>query len=63
MELNAGDVLEVGSKIASIEGKEFSRARWAALVFQPADNATTKGLAAMKPASSTKVDANPSPAK
>ncbi len=51
VELNSGDVLEVSSKIASSDGKEFSRARWAAIVFQPADDTTTKALAAMKPSS------------
>ena len=46
--VDQGDVIEVSSKIGSKDGKEFSRARWSAVVFDPADNSTIKTLTAMK---------------
>ena len=49
-----GDVIEVSSKIGSKDGKEFSRARWSAVDFKPADDATTKALAAMMPSTKEK---------
>jgi len=42
IQINAGDVIEVASQIASADGKEFSRARWSRVVFEPADEATRK---------------------
>ncbi len=42
--IDSGDIIEVASQIGSLDGKEFSRARWAGIVIEPADEAT---LAAM----------------
>ena len=42
----AGEDIKIKSKIASADGKEFSRARLAALVFTPADDETRKLVAA-----------------
>lgn len=44
-DLDAGDVIEVSSTIASADGKEFSRARWSGLSFAPADANTKKAVA------------------
>ncbi|MBB3207259.1 hypothetical protein FHS27_003078 [Rhodopirellula rubra] len=35
-----GAIIQVGSSVGSSDGKEFSRARWSAVVFTPADDAT-----------------------
>ena len=43
--LNSGDVIEVASRVASEDGKEHSRARWARLAFAPADESTGKANA------------------
>ena len=61
--LRQGDVIEVSSKIGSKDGKEFSRARWAAVDFKPADDATTKAIAAMAKSSATKTAALPAQPK
>jgi len=45
VQLNSGDVIEVASQIASEDGKENSRARWARLAFEPADEPTRKANA------------------
>lgn len=45
IELNVGDVIEVRSQVASADGKEWSRARWAKLSFEPADAKTRKAAA------------------
>ena len=55
IELQAGDVIEVSSTIASADGKEFSRARWAGLTFSPANAKTVKAVA--------KQDSQPTPQK
>ncbi|MEM9235290.1 MAG: DUF5060 domain-containing protein [Verrucomicrobiota bacterium] len=56
----SGDVIEVSSKVASSDGKEWSRARWAALSFKPADDATRKAVANYrKPAPKPKKPAGP----
>ena len=44
VDISEGDVISVDATIASQDGKEYSRARWAAVVFTPADQ-TTKQLA------------------
>ncbi len=44
VEISEGDVISVTSNIASQDGAEYSRARWAAIAFTPAD-AKTKKLA------------------
>lgn len=54
-----GDVIEVFSRIGSKDGKEFSRARWSAVDFKPADEKTTNALAAMKLAATTNVASIP----
>ncbi len=38
--INQGDVIEISSAIASVDGKEFSRARWSRILIKPADEAT-----------------------
>ncbi len=45
--VNQGDVVAITSKIASEDGKEFSRARVARLVFAPADETTKAAVAQM----------------
>jgi hypothetical protein len=55
--INGGDVVTVASKIASEDGQEHSRARWARLVFVPADQATKTAVAKMP-----KAAAAPAPA-
>ena len=47
IEVNSGDVIEVASAIASEDGQEHSRARWARLSFQPADVATKAAAASV----------------
>ncbi|QDU89990.1 hypothetical protein Pla175_33890 [Pirellulimonas nuda] len=47
--VNSGDVVKVSSAIASADGKEYSRARWARLVFKPANEATVAAVAAIAP--------------
>jgi len=56
LRFDLGDVITVKSQIASADGKEFSRARWAGLVFRPADAATRKAVITMSQA----VSFNPS---
>jgi len=46
----SGDIIAVSSTIASSDGKEFSRARWARINFTPADAATRAATAKLKPA-------------
>ncbi|MGC6466292.1 MAG: DUF5060 domain-containing protein [Akkermansiaceae bacterium] len=52
LKFNQGDVLTIKSKIASADGKEYSRARFAGLAFTPADEPTRAAVAKMaaKPA-------------
>ena len=45
VEVNVGDVVEVRSQIASADGQEWSRARWARLSFVPADGKTRQANA------------------
>ncbi|TWU49156.1 DUF5060 domain-containing protein [Rubripirellula reticaptiva] len=47
IEVTDGTVLSVTSTIASDDGKEYSRARWAAVDFKPADDATRKVAASL----------------
>jgi len=42
VEITEGAVVAVQSNIGSVDGVEFSRARWAAMAFEPANNATKK---------------------
>lgn len=44
-----GEEIKIKSKVASADGKEYSRARIAALVFNPADAETRKLVAELKP--------------
>jgi hypothetical protein len=46
LQITEGAMIGVASEIASEDGQEFSRARWAAVAFEPADDPT---LAAVKP--------------
>jgi hypothetical protein len=50
IEIRSGDLVEVQSRIGSQDGQEFSRARWARLLFAPADKATKAAVAALEPA-------------
>jgi hypothetical protein len=50
IEVNGGDVVEVASTVGSLNGDEFSRGRWAALVFDPANAETRKAVANFVPA-------------
>ncbi len=45
IKVNGGDVIKVEARVASTDGKEYSRARWTSLDFQPADAATRKANA------------------
>jgi hypothetical protein len=40
--ITEGAIIAVASKIGSRDGQEFSRARWAAVAFEPANEATRK---------------------
>jgi hypothetical protein len=51
--LDSGDVIKLTSQIASADGKEFSRARIAALDFAPADDATKAAVANLATAKPT----------
>lgn len=51
IEFGQGDVITLKSKVASADGKQFSRARLAGLVFIPADDATRADVAQMETAS------------
>ena len=46
--VNGGDVIKIEAAIASSDGKEYSRARWASLNFEPADEATRAANAKLK---------------
>jgi len=43
--VDSGDIIAVSSTIASVDGKEYSRARWARVTFTPADDATKAAAA------------------
>ncbi|QDT02356.1 hypothetical protein K227x_07320 [Rubripirellula lacrimiformis] len=47
VEIGQGDVVKISSQIASADGKEFSRARWARVRFSPADDATAAAVKVM----------------
>ena len=47
VEVSRDAIISVSSTVASADGKEWSRARWAGLVFTAADENTAKELAAM----------------
>ncbi len=47
IEIGQGDVIAVRSVIGSEDGQEFSRARWSALAFAPANEATKAAVAKM----------------
>ncbi len=62
VELGQGDVVTVSSTIASADGQEYSRARWAGLRFEPADAKTRR--ANQKLMAAAKADApKPQPKK
>lgn len=42
IQITDGSIINVSSEVGSEDGAEFSRARWAAVVFEPADEATKK---------------------
>lgn len=48
VKIDGGDVIKVQANIASADGKEYSRARWASLVFESADAATRKANAKLQ---------------
>ena len=45
IKVTEGAIIHVASQIASADGQEHSRARWAAVAFEPADDATRKAAA------------------
>ena len=47
IDISEGDVISVTATIGSEDGQEYSRARWAGLRFEPADQATKKKAAPM----------------
>jgi hypothetical protein len=51
--VDSGDIVAVGSTIASADGREYSRARWSRITFLPADDATKAAASAVKSAVST----------
>lgn len=59
-QVDSGDIIAVTSTIASADGKEHSRARWARISFIPADDATK--AAAAKVEASTSSASAPAPA-
>jgi hypothetical protein len=46
--VDSGDIIAVEATIASKDGKEFSRARWAGITFIPADDATRAANRSLK---------------
>jgi hypothetical protein len=65
--ITEGAIIAVASKIGSRDGQEFSRARWAAVAFEPANEATRKAavpyLAQQAAAPTTKQSRKTSPTK
>ncbi|GHC40297.1 DUF5060 domain-containing protein [Roseibacillus persicicus] len=59
IEVNPGDVIKVSSVIASADGKEYARARWSGIAFQPADEATRKAVAKYKAPQKKTAEAKP----
>lgn len=51
--VDSGDIVAVSSTIASSDGKEYSRARWARITFTPADDATKMATAKVAPLGKT----------
>ncbi len=45
VQITEGAVIEVAAEVGSKDGQEFSRARWAAVAFEPANQATRKAVA------------------
>ncbi|APZ94436.1 DUF5060 domain-containing protein [Fuerstiella marisgermanici] len=45
VQLTEGTVIKVAAEVGSKDGQEFSRARWAAVTFEPANDATRKAAA------------------
>lgn len=70
IKITEGAMIGVSSTIASADGQEYSRARWSAVAFQPADEATKLAASPMlkqqakeKPATTQKQTATGSPTK
>ena len=59
-QVDSGDIIAVSSTIASADGQENSRARWARITFTPADDATKAAAAKVKPAAKAKPSASES---
>jgi hypothetical protein len=59
-QVDSGDIIAVSSTIASTDGKEYSRARWARISFTPADEATKAAAAKLKPVAKVEAGASAS---
>jgi hypothetical protein len=59
-QVDSGDIIAVSSTIASTDGKEYSRARWARISFTPADEATKAAVAKLKPVANVEAGASAS---
>lgn len=59
IKINGGDVIKVQASIASEDGKEYSRARWASLAFAPADDATRNANAELQKSAPTETSKGP----
>ncbi len=59
-QVDSGDIIAVSSTIASADGQENSRARWARITFAPADDATKAAAAKVKPAAKVEAPASAS---
>ncbi|MEM9364696.1 MAG: DUF5060 domain-containing protein, partial [Planctomycetota bacterium] len=61
--ITEGAIIGVASQIASADGQEYSRARWAAVAFEPADEATKQAAASLlkKQASATPIASSDPP--
>ncbi|MEM7312071.1 MAG: DUF5060 domain-containing protein, partial [Planctomycetota bacterium] len=54
VQVTEGAIISVGSKVGSNDGQEYSRARWAAVAFEPANAATMKAAQPMLAQQATK---------
>ena len=50
-QVESGDIIAVGSTVASADGKEYSRGRWSRITFTPADDATRAAVKTITTAS------------
>lgn len=60
IKINNGETISVTANVGSADGKEFSRARWQAIVFRPADAATKDAVAILEKLAASKGTKEPS---